>query len=446
MFDMSMMPEMGMRVTPALLKLAQLLSLPSMDLQQLVQQELSENPALDEVETYEQACARCGGIIIEGICVSCASSEVASDGPPPNRDEEIDPLLFVAAPRSLGETLLADLYASLPTAQHPIALALVGNLDDRGFLADDLALLADMLRVPLALVQDVLERLRELGPPGIATRDTQECLLVQLDLLESQGVSCPYARAIICDHYEDLGAGRFKQIARQLHISADEVDTARAFIRRHLWPFPAQAAMPDVAPPQRTRYRTADIAILYRDEEFVVEVLNSPRRVLRLNPLYQDLARSAASLPDDERAHVQEYIARARVFLTNLRQRESTLQRIGEAIVVRQSPFLLHGVRHLAPMTRAELAVELSVHESTVSRATSDKTALLPNGTLLAMSEFFVAARGVQDVLRELIVNEPRPLSDDELARLLGEHGYPLARRTVAKYRDLMKIPPSHLR
>jgi len=97
-------------------------------------------------------------------------------------------------------------------------------------------------------------------------------------------------------------------------------------------------------------------------------------------------------------------------------------------------------------MTRAELAVELGVHESTVSRATSDKTALLPNGTLLAMSEFFVSARGVQDVLRELITNEPRPLSDDELARLLGEHGYPLARRTVAKYRDLMKIPPSHLR
>lgn len=204
--------------------------------------------------------------------------------------------------------------------------------------------------------------------------------------------------------------------------------------------------MPDVAPPQRTRYRTADIAILRRDDSFVVEVLHSPRRVLRLNPLYQDLARKASSLPDEERAHVQEYIARARVFLTNLRQRESTLQRIGESIVVRQESFLLHGVRHLAPMTRAEIALELGVHESTVSRATADKTALLPNGTLLPMSEFFVAARGVQDVLRELITNEPRPLSDDELARLLGEQGYPIARRTVAKYRDLMKIPPSHLR
>lgn len=446
MFDMSMMPEMGMRVTPALLNLAQLLSLPSMDLQQLVQQELADNPALDEVETYEQACTRCGSLVIDGLCVNCASSDAVGDSTANRREEEVDPLLFVAAPRSLSETLLGDLYASLPVEDHPIALALVGNLDERGFLADDLEVIADLLGIPLERVEFVLQRLRELGPPGIATRDTQECLLVQIDLLEVQGVTCPHARAIVKDHFEDLGAGRFKQIARQLRISADEVDTARNFIRRHLWPFPAQAAMPDVAPPQRTRYRTADIAIVLRDDKFVVEVLHSPRRVLRLNPLYQDLARKASSLPDDERAHVQEYIARARVFLTNLRQRESTLQRIGEAIVVRQEQFLLHGVRHLAPMTRAEIALELGVHESTVSRATADKTALLPNGTLLPMSEFFVAARGVQDVLRELITQEPRPLSDDELARLLGEQGYPIARRTVAKYRDLMKIPPSHLR
>lgn len=446
MFDMSMVPEMGMRVTPALLNLAQLLSLPSMDLQQLVQQELADNPALDEVETYEQACARCGSLVIDGLCVNCASADAVGDSTATRREEDVDPLLFVAAPRSLSETLLGDLYASLPVQDHPTALALVGNLDDRGFLADEPEAIADMLGLPLERVLAVLARLRELGPPGIATRDTQECLLVQIDLLAAQGVSNVHARAIVQDHFEDLGAGRFKQIARQLRISADEVDAARTFIRRHLWPFPAQAAMPDVAPPQRTRYRTADISIMRRDESFVVEVLHSPRRVLRLNPLYQDLARKASSLPEDERAHVQEYIARARVFLTNLRQRESTLQRIGEAIVVRQEEFLLHGVRHLRPMTRAEIALELGVHESTVSRATADKTALLPNGTLLPMSEFFVAARGVQDVLRELITTEPRPLSDDELARQLGEQGYPIARRTVAKYRDLMKIPPSHLR
>lgn len=446
MYEMSMMPEMGMRVTPALLNLAQLLALPSMDLQQLVQQELTENPALEEVETYESACGRCGSLVIDGICLNCASGDAVNEGPPARRDEEIDPLLFVAAPRSLTETLLQDLYASLPELDHPIALALVGNLDERGFLAEEIDVIADGLGISAERVEAVLLRLRELGPPGIAARDTQECLLLQIDMLAAQGVSCDHARAIVADHFDDLGAGRFKQIARALRASADEVEAARAFIRRYLWPYPAQAAFADAAPPQRTRYRTADIAIVNRDDVFAVEVLHSPRRVLRLNPLYQDLARKAATLPDDERTHVQEYIARARVFLTNLRQRESTLQRIGESIVVRQEPYLRHGVRHLAPMTRAEIAAELGVHESTVSRAIADKTALLPNGTLLPMSEFFVAARGVQDVLRELITNENRPLSDEELAKLLAERGHPIARRTVAKYRDLMKIPPSHLR
>jgi RNA polymerase sigma-54 factor len=187
---------------------------------------------------------------------------------------------------------------------------------------------------------------------------------------------------------------------------------------------------------------------MYHPDEaaFTVEVLNSPRRMLRLNPLYQELARNAAELGEEERQHVQEYVARARVFLANLRQRESTLKRIGESIVERQREFLLHGVRHLAPMTRAEIAAELGLHESTISRATADKTTTLPDGSLLAISEFFVAARNVQDVLRELIANELNPLSDQELAEMLSERGYPIARRTVAKYRDQLKIPPSHLR
>lgn len=446
MFEMSMSPEMRMRVTPALINLTQLLTLPTMDLQQLVQQELAENPALEEVESYEQACARCGSLIIDGICLNCASADMGSDATPAQREEVVDPLLFVASPRSLVEALLSDLYATLPVEDHPIALSLVGNLDDRGFLSYELDEIAAELEVELARVEAVLRRLRELGPPGIATRDPQECLLAQIDALEAQGVGCPHARAIIEHHFEDLGAGRFKQIARQLRISAEETEAARTFIKRYLWPFPAQAALAEAAPSQRPRYRTADISILSRDGEFVVEVLQSPRRLLRLNPIYQDLSRRSAVLSEEERAHVQEYIARARTFLTNLRQRESTLLRIGEAIVARQEAFLLHGVRHLAPMTRSEIAYDIGVHESTVSRATADKSALLPNGTLMPISEFFVAARGVQDVLRELIASETRPLSDDELARQLGELGYPLARRTVAKYRDIMKIPPSHMR
>ncbi|MFV9505842.1 MAG: RNA polymerase sigma-54 factor [Oscillochloridaceae bacterium umkhey_bin13] len=446
MFEMSLTPELGMRVTPALLNLAQLLAMPSLGLQQLVQQELSENPALDEIESYESICSRCGTLVSDGICGNCASADAVSATVSASSEEARDPLLSIAAPRSLAESLLADLYASLPTQDHLLALALVGNLDERGFLADEPAQLAALLGIPCERLLTVLARLRELGPPGIATRNPQECMLAQLEQLAAQGLSCPHAHAIVAAHFDDLGTGRFRQIARSLQISAADLDQARAFIRRHLWPYPALAAMPEAAPPQRTRYQSADLALIERDGQFVAEVLNSPRRVLRLSPLYQQLARSAATLPEAEREHVQAYITRARVFLTNLRQRELTLQRIGEAIIERQEAFLRHGVRHLAPMTRVELAAALSLHESTISRATADKTALLPNGTLLPMSEFFVAARNVQDVLRELISNETRSLSDDELAHLLGAQGYPIARRTVAKYRDLMRIPPSHLR
>lgn len=446
MFEMSMAPEMRMRVTPALLNLTQLLALPTMGLRQLVQQELAENPALEEVESYEQACARCGSLIIDGICPACACADMAGDAAPAQREEALDPLLFVASPRSLSETLLADLYATLPTEDHPIALALVGNLDDHGFLSFAPAAIAEQLGVDPARVEAALRRLRELGPPGIATGGPQECLLAQIDALAAQGIGCAHARAIIADHFADLGAGRFKQIARRLRARAEEVEAARAFIRRYLWPYPAQSALSEAAPAQRPRYRTADLTIQERDGAFVVEVAHSPRRMLRLSPLYQDLARRSTALPEDERAHVQEYIQRARTFLTNLRQRESTLLRIGEAIVGRQEAFLRHGVRHLAPMTRSEIAREIGVHESTVSRATADKSALLPNGALLPISELFVAARGVQDVLRELIAAEATPLSDDELARRLAERGYPIARRTVTKYRDSMKIPPSHLR
>lgn len=450
MFEMSMSPDMSQRVTPALLNLAHLLSLPSMDLQQAVRHELEENPALEEVETEEATCPRCGRPLIEGLCLRCDIPNSDDDGPGGSlsADESADPLLFVAAPRSLSEALLDDLYASLPTGEHPIALALVGSLDDQGFLSDTPEDIAATLGIDVDRVLAVLERLRELGPPGIATRDSRECMLAQLDDLAGQTDISPHVRPIIAEHLDDLGARRYRQIARALGISADEVAVARAFIAENLWPYPAQAADPEVRPSARTRYRTPDIAISQVEGSFVVEVLNSQRRALRLNPLYQELASRAASLEDTERAHVQEFIARARVFLANLRQRESTLKRIGEVIVTRQDAFLRHGVRHLQPMTRAEIANELGVHESTVSRATSDKTAQLPDGNLLPISEFFVSARSVQDVLRELISAEDkaRPLSDQALSEQLADLGYPIARRTVAKYRDLMHIPAAQLR
>lgn len=441
-----MSPEMEARVTPALLSLAHMLTLPATACLQLIQQELSENPALEEDEVQDAPCARCGGPVLDGLCLRCAYESAADDPAPPATGDPVDPLLFVAAPRSLSETLLVDLRSSLPDSEHPIAENLVGSLDEHGFLPDGPEGLAIGLGVPLARVEAVLARLREIGPAGIAARDVRECVLMQLDALEAEGISSPHARAIVDTRMDDLAAHRYHRIARAMGITTADVAAARAFLQRHTWPYPAQPPLSSAADPDRARFRLPDVAIHEQDGAFVVEVLHSPRRVLRLNPLYQDLARRAASLDESERAHVQEYVARTRVFLANLQQRESTMRRVSEAVVARQEAFLRHGVRHLTPMTRTEIAAEIGVHESTVSRATSDKVVLLPGGEPIDYSSLFVASRSVMDVLRELIETEARPMSDGELAALLAERGYPIARRTVAKYRERLNILPAQHR
>lgn len=448
--EMSLTPQMGMQVTPALLNLTHLLTLPIMELQQMMEQELNENPALEEIELAEMPCSRCGGPVVEGFCLRCAlqptdddfSSAFISPG------DELDQLLFVAAPRSLNESILEDLYASLPEHEHGVALALVGSLDEHGFLADEPADLAASLGVAPERVSAVLRHMQAIGPPGIGTRDTRTCMLAQLDALQEAGTTCPHARIIIDAYLEELGAHHYKEIARALGVPLAEVEAAQAFIRQHLWPYPAQSLNPAASEsePDRTRYRIPDLAITEHEGEFTVEVLQAPRRRLRMNPLYQELARNSTTLDEQERSHVQEYISRARVFLTNLRQRESTLQRVGEAIVARQEEALRYGVRHLVPMTRADIAAELGLHESTVSRTVADKNVLMPDRTLLPLRDFFVVSRGIKDVIRELIDNETTPLSDQDLVVLLYEQGYDVARRTVAKYRQQMKILPSHLR
>lgn len=447
MFEMSMSADMEARVTPALLSLAHMLALPAAACLQLIEQELSENPALEESETQDIPCPRCGGPVLDGLCLRCACEPGADEGPQGAGEEAADPLLFVAAPRSLAENLTADLRASLAESEHFIAEALIGSLDERGFLPDGPESVAAALGVDEERIVRVLARLREVGPTGIAARDVRECLLIQISALEDEGLSFPaHTRPIVERHLDDLAAHRYHKIARALGIPTSEVSAVRSFLQRYTWPYPSQPPLTSAADPDQPRYRMPDVAIHEQDDGYVVEVLHSQRRILRINPLYQELARRSTTLDEGERAHVQEYMARARVFLANLRQRESTLRRVSEAVVARQEPFLRHGVRHLTPMTRTEIAAEIGVHESTVSRTTADKVVLLPDGKPMDFSEFFVAARSVQDVMRELIETETQPLSDGELAELLAARGYPIARRTVAKYRERMSILPAHLR
>jgi RNA polymerase sigma-54 factor len=451
---------MEQRPSPGLVTFAQLLELASMDLQQIVRHELEENPALEMLE--REICMLCGQPLRRGICYDCLRREAAepTDESQPVRqtDQEFDPLMSVAAPRSLPEIVLESLVPAIDVEDLFIAEYLVGSLDERGFLIENIVNeVVRSLGVTPDRARRVLEVLQRSGPAGVGARSVRECLLLQLERLEARGAAPPLARAVIEEHLEELGRGLHTQLARALGVTTEELIAVRDFIRSRLRPFPVAdgGGAETWSSPSDTPYVTPDIIIRAnpaKKNDFVVEVSESRRYVVRVNAVYRRLAESmrdgstAATMSDAERIHITQQVAKAQQFIGHLRERQSTLQRVAEAVVSRQKPFLRLGVRHLKPLTRAKIAEALGLHESTVSRAVADKYVLLPWREVSAFSQFFEPARPVEDVLRELVSTENRPHTDDELATLLARRGYHVARRTVAKYRNRLGILPSHLR
>jgi len=448
---MGMGMEQQMRASPALVALNNMLVLTTLELQQLVQQELSDNPALEHVEAADLQCEICGRQLQDGVCFAClradhdlraAESELA-----PRLDRETDPLLSVPAPMSPLELLERDLRVAVPAEDAKIAQYLIGSLDGRGFLECDIPDVALALSVGEDQVARVLRTLQEIGPAGIGARSMQECLLLQIDRMEQRDPMHALMRRVVADHWDDFAAHRYTELSRTLGVSYDALVQVRDTIRRCLQPYPlaigAESAGREAAP-------LPDVVIIAEGDGFVVDVAESRRYALRLNPLYQELSkavgRGQAEATEQETEHLRSHVARARLFLKNIRHRRETIRRITEYVVVRQDAFLRHGIRSLKPLTRTEVGEAIGLNESTVSRATANKFVLLPSREVIPYSNFFSASLSVKDVLKEIVDNEGRPLTDDEIVELLRERGFELARRTVAKYRGQLGIPPSTLR
>ncbi len=306
-----------------------------------------------------------------------------------------------------------------------------------------------MMQADPARIEMILRKLQDLGPAGVGARNVQECLLLQIERLERQALTNPHIRAIVADYWFDLGEHRYGAIAQAMGISYDDVVLARDFMRQHLRPFPLERAS-DGAGSADTSYLMPDVIIREENDRLVAEVVESRRYYLRLSPLYQELSqaitRGQQEITQEEREHLSTYVARARLFLTNLRQRRETIRRIAEYLIGRQGPFLRHGVRHLAALTRAEVAAAIGVHESTVSRATANKYVQIPNKEIVPFSTFFTVSLSIKDVIHELIANETSPLTDQDIVEILRDRGFDVARRTVTKYRGQLGILPSTLR
>jgi RNA polymerase sigma-54 factor len=457
-------------VSPRLIAANHILELSSQELQDAVNQEVDENPALDTVDLV--VCPTCGQPIERDTCPRCTRRTeepvVADQTADPteqylenlawntatvNRDEEFDPLTLVAAQITLQEKLLSDVGAAIPAEDMPIGEYLIGSIDGDGYLRCSTYEVCQKFDASPEKVEEVIRQLQSLEPPGIGARDVRECMILQLEYLASQGVEHPLAITLVCDYLEDLGKHKFNRIAQDLGVELEEVEQAWEFIRSKLNPHPAQGSdgIPTRSGPRPVQgYILPDVLITQKDDDFDVEVVESRRFALSVNGMYQQLLAQVNSggqaYSEEEREHIQHYVSRAKMFIANINQRRQTMQKITGFLVEYQSGFLKHGVRHLKPLTRAMLAEHTGIHESTVSRATASKYVMLPNGEVIPFSNFFSASLSVKDIIKNMVAGEERPLTDQEIAEKLRAYGYNVARRTVAKYRDQLDILPSSLR
>jgi RNA polymerase sigma-54 factor len=413
--EMTMVPKVGMEVSPALVAFGELLTLPSATMESVVERELSANPALERLDAAECPICRGSSRIRCPVCSVPARGRrerpalEAGDGPAAEPD---------------AQALRRAVRMETGAAQAPIVDCLIDSLDEHGRLDRTPAQLAAELGVAEAAVSSVLEVVRRCGPPGIGATSVSECLLLQLDALDLDDEQARLARAVVAGHLPALARGHFTAIAKTLGVSRAEVRQVLDLIRRRLRPYPGfdGAAVP------AARYVVPDVVVREDDGAFVVELVERASTRLAI--------RSWGASGE---------AARARSFLAMLRDRWSTLQRVVEYTVERQADFLAEGEPALAPLTRAEVADALGLHESTVSRAIADKYALLPDGSIVPLARFFGAAGAVDAELRRLLESHG-PMSDQRLADRLREAGYPMARRTVAKHRARLGFTSAALR
>ncbi|MGA3178835.1 MAG: RNA polymerase factor sigma-54 [Verrucomicrobiota bacterium] len=354
----------------------------------------------------------------------------------------------LVAGTSLQETLLEQMrYSDLSDPQRAIAEMIIGNIDDSGRLKESVDLLSFSTNVPVEKILEVLKIIQTFDPPGVAARDLRECLMLQL---ERAGAEKTVEYRIIRDFFDALCKRKIPEIARGLGLSVEQVQVAAKRITC-LEPRPGRDLLPD-----DDRYISPEVFVTRVGEDYVVTTNNEQIPHLRISNNYKDLM--ASEQPPEVRDYIRDKIRAGKFLIKSLQQRQQTILNIGNEIVKRQREFMEKGVAHLRPMTMVQVAEVVGVHETTVSRAVSNKYMETPQG-VYEMKFFFTSGiktdsgggmsnTSVKDMVAAMFAGEDsaKPLSDQEIVKMLKEKGIVIARRTVAKYRDELNILPSNLR
>jgi RNA polymerase sigma-54 factor len=439
-----------------------------LELRNLVQQEMETNPVLEELpeeprtdepseaepsadDSFNDEFQKLASLNEEWRDYMAQSA--SSDGARRSKEaEERRQFLFDSIPvqETLQQNLTGQLNQSvLSPGDRKAAELIIGNIDDNGFLQSTREEMALNSGVPQEDFEKMLALIQTFYPSGVGARDLRECLLIQL---KRAGKENCIEFKIVSEHMEDLGRRRFPEIARRIGISVEEVQRAADNIAR-LNPRPGQVF---AAAPQN--YVLPEVTVEKVDGDYQIILNNEQIPHLRISNLYKDIIASGDAQSSDVKNYVRDKIRSGKFLIRSIHQRQQTISNIAQQIVLRQRDFLEHGPSHLKPMTMAEVADAVGVHETTVSRAVSGKYMATPQG-IFEMKYFFTSGyqtatgeslsnTSVKEAVLDLVKHESgsAPLSDHEIVEILSERGIPIARRTVAKYRTELNILPSHMR
>jgi RNA polymerase sigma-54 factor len=457
-------------MTPQLQMAIKLLQLSRLELMDTIRKELEENPALEEVpegnpteQLTEQPDVSSTDTPAKEVTIEDQLqqdidwSNYLDEYNTPGRvhfeaEDKDSPRYesFIASKESLNAHLLWQFLMTKPIKEEEkIASLIIGNLNKDGYLEVPTEEIAKMSEVPVEKVDAVLSILQTFDPVGVCARDLKECLLIQTKLL---GLENTIVIDIISNHLPHLEKKNYKAICKALKKSMDEVVAAISIIKR-MEPKPGRQ-FSDETP----QYINPDIFVYKLENDFVIVLNDDGMPKLRVNSFYKHSISRGKRISGDAEDYIQEKMRSAAWLIKSIHQRQKTIYRVMESILRFQREFFEQGIAHLRPMVLRDVAQDIGMHESTISRVTTNKYAYTPQG-IFELKYFFnssirrvqgeaIASASVQEKIRQIILSEDpkKPYSDDKISQLLKKEQIHIARRTVAKYREILKVLPSNKR
>ena len=443
-----------------------LLYMTSTELLQTIDVELSKNPALELVN--ERCCPMCGKRLVQNspcpICsrpktqdpdetiifVSPRDDFYSFSGSRSSFDNEVPDDPYSSEHLDLPTYVLQQIAPELEIDEREIAAMILTNLDEDGLLSIQVREVYRYHHTTPEKVETVLQKIQRCDPIGVGSRNIKEALLVQVEVLSETGPIPEFVRRSIDEEFDLLSKHQYSEIARKLNTNTANIKLVSRFISDNLNPFPTRANWGNFRQPNDNTpdvFHQPDVMIYYLNNKpgnsLVVEIITPSRGTLRISPLFKKALKEQTGENQEE---WKKDIDKASLLIKCIQQRNNTMRQLMERLVTIQKSFIIHGDTELESLTRAQIADELQVHESTISRAVANKTVQLPNKKIIPMAMFFDRSLAVRAIMRELIENEKHTMNDTEICQSLETKGIQIARRTVAKYRSMEGILPAHLR